>query len=489
MSQVIVQLGRFGDILSLLPLLYENCRNGRRQRLMLAKQFEGLLDGVSYVDKIVFDGDCSRIDQAEPLARRADRNAKVAQVFGRGLNVKRTGNNFQRDGWTKLGGDRRWEQCELIIDRRDVKRELELACRFDWSLPVVLVNASGISSPFPGRETLCEDLQVRLAGEFNVADISSLKATRIYDVLGLLDRAHCLVSTDSAYLHLAPASSVLVAALVNDTQWLASARRANHIYHKKYSQYDAEQLAAVIRKSRRTTPDGKKPGGTLIHVYAEWNMSADDRQRWSFARKSWMLEYATDNWLERPVNCETEPGQRNSKTLLKDPRAVNYVRDMVETGFRSGSSGEDIVVLTNSDISFSPGIAEKIRRIVDAKGCLYGYRWDYDGNPDEPLTYHETVSCRQFGGLDIFAFRRDWWEKNGHHFPDMCLGRSHWDLVWRDCVKWLGGGCGYGLISHKTHASFWQQDRNKMPGNAYNLGKAHEFWKHVDSSRPFKNLT
>src|SRR5690242_7277550 len=51
-----IQLGRSGDIMSILPLLWKDAQDGKRWSLMVASEYASVLDGVSYVDPIIFDG-------------------------------------------------------------------------------------------------------------------------------------------------------------------------------------------------------------------------------------------------------------------------------------------------------------------------------------------------------------------------------------------------------------------------------------------------
>lgn len=45
----------FGDITSLLPILHEDSKSGFMPSLMVAKKYASILDGVSYVNPVIFD--------------------------------------------------------------------------------------------------------------------------------------------------------------------------------------------------------------------------------------------------------------------------------------------------------------------------------------------------------------------------------------------------------------------------------------------------
>ncbi len=47
--------------MSLLPILHEDSKIGFMPSLMVAKKYASILDGVSYVKPIIFDGDASNL--------------------------------------------------------------------------------------------------------------------------------------------------------------------------------------------------------------------------------------------------------------------------------------------------------------------------------------------------------------------------------------------------------------------------------------------
>lgn len=475
MSQrkVLIELGRLGDIINILPLAMESDRLGKRLTICVASEFAGLLDGVSYADELVFPGPYDRVADAVSFAARLGQPIHVSQVYGHEHHHERSSESFLRDSWERVGAGKRWEQIPLVFDRREFSREAELAAKVDWSKPVVLVNVLGRSSPFPKAEELF-GLISRALPEANVVDLSTIRAHRFYDLLGLFDRASCLVSVDTGTLHLAQASSVPVVALVNPRPWYGSLRRANQLITRPYNQIDPDEIVSEIRK----TLPAQKPA-SLIHVYPEWSMSPEDRRRNQVAALSWESEYKA-GWKGKPV---LYPDHLVRSTLdLGEKKAVPYLKDLLKIGLNSKA---DVVVLTNSDVGFPAGVTNPIRRLVQAKGACYSYRYDF-GMIEKPLPYPETVSGKVYGGLDLFAFSRSWLKQHFDSLPDMVFGRTHWDLIYRDLVKKTGGGELVGGCWHETHASFWQ-DEPKTAGNEHNLRLARDWWSKHDSTRPFRH--
>lgn len=473
-GKTVVQLGRYGDILNILPLAYEAMLADRRLSIMVANEFSGLLDGCSYVDEIVFTGDYSRVDKAAQSAAQYGRPVVIPQVYGRGIDHRRISESFIRDQWEKVGKGHRWEQNQLVIDRRDFAREAELAAKFDWSRPVVLVNVAGRSSPYKEGDELVRQLVQKLP-EFNVVDISALRAHRFFDLLGLYDRAAALVTIDTGTLHLAQASSIPVIALTSALPWYNSLRRPNHLLTRTYLEVDPDEIVESIRKTMR-------PCWSMVHLYPEWGMSEEDRRRVDIAVSSWKDEALRGPWRSVPVDYLTLP--RNSQTAIGDSKPVPFVLDMLERGLAETRHDSDIIALSNSDIGITPGSTRRIRELVGAKGSAFSYRYNFD-RIDAPLSAEQVTTGKWCGGLDTFFFTRKWVRENFFKLPDMVLGRCSWDIVYRDIVKATGGGDLHGAIWHERHNSYWVQNR-ETAGNLHNTAIFNDYMKKHDTTRPFR---
>lgn len=105
----------------------------------------------------------------------------------------------------------------LVFDRRNPQREEALAKRvFKTGKPKLLAALSSDgTSPFWHRDDILSVLRVEFPGH-EIIDIASVRAFRIFDLLGIYDRAAGLVTSDTATLHLAPASPIPYVAFIND---------------------------------------------------------------------------------------------------------------------------------------------------------------------------------------------------------------------------------------------------------------------------------
>jgi hypothetical protein len=137
--------------------------------------------------------------------------------------------------WNRLGFSRAQMLSEpLVIDRRDSSREEAL---YDQHVhtkkPLVLFNFTGVCSPFgyvPEMMRLLSDFRSRC----ELVDLGKIRGKRIYDLLGLYDRAVGLITIDTATAHLAPASQVpTLWFTVNSTG--ESVPRGNVALHIKYN--------------------------------------------------------------------------------------------------------------------------------------------------------------------------------------------------------------------------------------------------------------
>lgn len=467
MSRVLLQLGRFGDLINVLPLAAEAKRLEKPVTICTNAQFASLFDGISYAQGAGVTFPIEQVGAARTWLRERGHEVFVSQVYGVGADESRQTESFMRDSWARVGSEPRWEQLSLFFDRRNATREAELAAKVSWERPVVLYSLAGVSAPFRGAEKLVAQLTERLP-EFTLIDLNVFRVDRLYDLLGLMDRASALITVDTATLHLAKASSVPVVALVHDRPWYGSLRSANHLITRTYREVDPEEIAEAVRRTVLTA-------NKFVHVWQDWDMSPDDRARNTAAAASWPKDRRWES-----VGLD---GFEDTSAKLGDERPVPYINDVMEAGFDRTKRRHDIVVFTNSDISMSDGIVRELERTVLAKGCAFAYRFNTSGagfgsRPGITSGYWD-------GGLDLFAFSRAWYERHGRRLPPMFIGRPHWDLVYRDIFKMTGGGDLTGCIWHKAHASFWTQNPTNA-GNVHNTTTARDFFSRHDTTRPYR---
>lgn len=255
-----VQLGRYGDILNLLPVAHAIAREeGGKVAMLVHRDFVDLLDGVSYVDVIPYAGDMMRPHEAAQKIQGTFARIIVSQVADTGRQRERICESFNMEQWRYCGFLDRWTDpdLKLIIDRRSRERETKLldALRLHGK-PYVLVNTRSISSKFPFEDQVFTELHARFSNELIFVDMRRFQASKFHDLLGLIDNAVALVTVDTSTLHLAAASRTPVIAFIHDVElkdgpWFGSqprgAKIALSMRYREYPHRRNEVHAALKR--------------------------------------------------------------------------------------------------------------------------------------------------------------------------------------------------------------------------------------------------
>lgn len=243
-----VQLGRFGDILNILPILHADAEGGCRARLVVANKYLDIMEGVGYCDVRAWPGPFEHLLDA---LKWSGVDAVNLQVYGHGYKQRRVCNSFCEESWNNGGMLDLFGKLHLVLDRRDKAREAQLVARYGDKRPMVLLGLSGNSSPFPHARALKAAVSIACP-EANIVDLAHIVAYRPYDLLGLYDAAKVLVSIDTMHLHLAPASKVPVVALYTDkpTSWHGTPFKPGQIERVAYGSFP-QAMSSVVNVVKR----------------------------------------------------------------------------------------------------------------------------------------------------------------------------------------------------------------------------------------------
>lgn len=446
----VVSLRRAGDIIILLPLLRMlSLKNQRPVRLVVHKDFVDLLDGVSYIDPVAWDGDWE-----DPITAAKHFNARNAQVFGKGLRPDTMRHNFAKLAWAQLGF--KWNRyTPLVFDRRNLDREADLAAKvFQTDKPKILVKLEGHSSPFGERSFVAERLKMDFGQQAELVWLDSIRAERVYDLLGLMDRAACMVTMDTVTLWLSHASKCPSIQFVNNGSFGASPVRGNCLLRTAYSTVPSRwnEIREIIHSTLHSPINND-----MVLVFSDFTPSDPDTKR--------RQDAAYRTWPSLGARMFSFRGQRSS-AIFKDNRAMPFVRDMIEAAFSTGQ--EEIVVITNNDIKFDPKLKESILKSCSQWGCWWAYRTDRPGG-------------RTDQGADVFAFTRCWWNCHRHLFPDFLLGYWWWDDVMVRLMNWSGCIEQSRLYYHEPHVGV--QNRLYTSGAAHNEHLASRWLTAHDEGR------
>lgn len=434
----VVSLRRNGDIICLLPALHGMSLSMRRPvRLVVHNDFVPLLDGVSYVEPVPWHGSWE-----EPLTAAAKHRACNAQVFGQGLAPDTFRENFAMLAWKKVGIE--WNRHHpLEFDQRDLHREAGLASAvFKTGKPKILLKLHGYSSPFPHEQMVREMLSVHFSDKAEVVDLDKVKAHRIYDLIGLMDRAACLVSVDTCALWLAHASKVPLVGFVNGTGFAASPPRGNQILRMDYREVPSRMTQILAVMENTLEPEGND---SIVLCFSHFIPNDQEtKRRQNEAYETWPLLGARMFSHEPPVH--------RTSASVGDPRMMPFVRDMIDGAFKSGT--EDILVITNNDIKFDPELRQDIIESCKDWGCWWAYRTEFHG-------------AKTDNGADVFAMTRKWWKIHQHLFPDLLLGYWWWDDIMCRIMVWSGCHEQKRLYYHEPHAGA-SPTRQHAPGAVHN---------------------
>lgn len=251
----IVCLGRLGDILNAFPIaeqVYK--REGVKPKFVAAKAFWEILQSASYLEPVVWDVDYKDIGTHVQRFKAANPKTQtiVAQWYGYHQDQRKLTDSYQKEAWRIAGFLPEFGKHPLTIDQRDAYREADL---LESTLrpfltnprPFVLVGLSGHSSPFKMAYKCLETLRKGIP-EFDIIDLSQIKAKRPQDLLALYDSAKLLVSSDTLHLHLSRASQVPVVSIRNDG-WFGSVVPEHTAGDFRYSSVTPESLLSCVKSA------------------------------------------------------------------------------------------------------------------------------------------------------------------------------------------------------------------------------------------------
>lgn len=435
-QRIYVLLGRAGDLINFMPVLWKEAQEGRRCSVMTTAPFDQIFDGISYADCIVYPGSPADITGAVEAAKKLSSDVVVVQTAGPEAEIKKhcfakaATESFAKESWRLAGKLDLWkENLPLIFDKRDKARENDLLPD-SFKKAIILYSTGGVSSKFQYATLLKMLLNLRFKVGFKLIDVSTIKAHRLYDLIGLMEKALFLVATDSAVLHLARAVPTLpVIALQADTPglWNGSPWRPEYIWTCRYRDFPRrapsmiEAIDKLYHGGLAYNPTAKRDTSKLIHVFSAYSGVAKE------AKENWGKMY-NENWIHSPVFFGAF-GRDSRFGGVGDKSRYPFVKDVVRTAImRAGA--KDTIVLTRADTCFNAG------------------EW-FNGDG-----WHSTFACPVFSrrnikaeaglehhpAIDLFAFTKDWWQKHVSEMPDMVMDSGPlWGRVLNELMLKHGG--------------------------------------------------
>lgn len=507
----IVQLGRFGDIINILPVALHIHNNYRKPHMMVSREFASVLDGVSYVTPYVVDLPNDELGQAMKLAKKEFKHVIRTQIWGKGHQQERTCSAYNEESWKEAGFWKEFSSRDWVplFDRRNSETERGLAAkarRYDQR--TILVSLKGVSSPLPGGDSLLQDIINHFGEEYTVLDLGTLKLHRIYDALGILDAADVLVTSDSAMLHLAAASPVPVMALTNPQPWLGTKPRCNWRRNFKYGDSIGNILTAIeesleVASGFRVYPPVTDPPARRIFHCVERHEETHTKTlgRKLKCQKSWDVLY------EQGVVPRHFWQYKRDARDIGDVRALPYLKDVLYFGMAEAGP-DDIILWTNDDNFLHPELPALLQYHVGIWGACTSMRCEFkDRQMLSPR--HKPHEFAREGhphiGRDLFAATKSWLMENWKEIPDMILGASDFDLCLAAMVRIKKGiktsrqNIGHiqppaelplGYVAHEWHQAYWQraENQNSAPSQIHNRKLFREWARiHLPELRFYAN--
>lgn len=251
----LIQLGKLGDIINILPVCKHlaDSQPSKKISVMVSREFANIFDGVSYVEPHLFLDEFAKLNAAREMAGAAYKKVINAQIYGHGFKIDRKTEAYNKESWMQSGFLEHFHnpQWKPVFDKRDLAREESVAKKlFVTNKPKIVMNLTAAhTSPFSKGMFVSAAIKNIFSSTHEVVEIGKLKLHRIYDLIGIIERAELFISIDTATLHLAAATSTPVIALVNNIPWAASCVRYNCAGLLLYNQAGPDNLAGMIRKA------------------------------------------------------------------------------------------------------------------------------------------------------------------------------------------------------------------------------------------------
>lgn len=470
--------GRYGDICHSLPAVYEYAmRTGTKPRFTAAAEFASILDGCSYLEPHAAPVPWQKINDIVRYAQNAYPKDEIVNMacYGHDYSPGYHSWSYLRDSWRLSQCPLPPERVPLIFDKRNPAAEKNVIsnCLRSPGAPYVLISTQGKSSPFPNQNMLIADVRAAMPGH-EIVDISQTRAPRVFDLIGIMEKAAALVTIDTLHLHLSSAVPNLpVFALITDgpSRWNRSCWRPQQYWRATYREYPnlRFEFRESLKAMTNTTPK-------IHHVWAHIGpRSEETKRRMAVAQASWQAEAQwAGNWTFTEVTADM-------LTRTHEDCGLPYVHDLIDTAIGAEADEGDVISLSNSDVGCVQGITGQVLDGIREHGCCFTHRHDmHGGRIEKPIQMEAEVGerCKWYPGSDWFFMSVKWWRRNRHEFPDMVIGREFWDCVLRQVMKKRGTHEIHKAVWHEKHASMWEQPglRNTLAGNLHNRRLAMQFF-------------
>jgi predicted GH43/DUF377 family glycosyl hydrolase len=237
-----LQLSKIGDILGILPILYHRFKEtGQKQNLVISKKYSDIIEGCSYVEPVIFEGNHGDLKEAIKFAKQKFDSVTVLQCHCRDFQIQHKTPSFQLDQWLRGNCIEHFGEWPLVFDQRSNLQERILRDNtIKRGQKYILIADHSESSPFPQIDELIEMVKKEFGANYQIIKLSEIKAYRFINLLGLYDKAAALISIETAHIHLSAASKVPVFVLATDG-WRGSAYQERFKFYCRYAEWSNQK--------------------------------------------------------------------------------------------------------------------------------------------------------------------------------------------------------------------------------------------------------
>lgn len=246
MSECFVQAAKFGDIISLLPLLsYRAEKNREPVNLVVSKQYCDAVYNLDYIKADIVDDHWQNLEFFLKYAKRKYDKVYCTQTYGKTVAIEHRYPSFQHDQWARAKSLWLFDKLPLIIPRPTYAKEL--VKNHLGEVRTILFADQGESSQFGHADDLYSSLVSEFGKTHKVVRLSAIRLEHFTDFVSLYDSAEAIIVTETAHLHLSKATRKPVFALVTDTptRWHGSAWSKQFKLHIRYSQYQRRKQELI----------------------------------------------------------------------------------------------------------------------------------------------------------------------------------------------------------------------------------------------------
>lgn len=237
-----LNLGKYGDIISCLPILLHRAKiTGRKPIFITSRQYGHIALQADYLTPEFFEGQWYDLEGALKQAKKKHPKVVCLQTFGKEFPIHQGQHSFQLDQYDRGGVLELWDKLPLKLSGKSEASDAML--RASNGSRFVLFGDQSQSSPFLQKDELFEMVQDYLNFQTpyrKLVRLSQMKMPSLCDFIPLYDRADAIICVDSAHLHLTKASRTPVLALATDkpTLWHGASWSKRFSFYCRYGEYE-----------------------------------------------------------------------------------------------------------------------------------------------------------------------------------------------------------------------------------------------------------